>query len=228
MFFTLTPGVNTFFDMSPMEGYQWGRVAVCMVAVYAIVEVEKALVDPLFMPLLRPVFRFVEDHTPAWLSLKAAYPKNWLKTWRKKKAAAEQEAAHAHAVQPRGVSRTHMQELQQKLQRSSATGVGSSKSPGGSPKKGIRAVALDTISTGSSASSSARKAGGMSTPSGPPPSRALLSIPSAAAEELQAALPHGQQLGPVGANSAGQRMVGWQQVEVVAAGADGAPTSNQV
>jgi hypothetical protein len=219
--------VNTFFEMSAMEGYQWGRVAVCMVTVYAIVEIEKALVDPLFMPLLRPVFKFIEDHTPDWLSLKGAYPKNWLKTWRKKKAAADQQAAHAHALQPRGVSRTHMQKLQEKLQKGGGSGAGSSKSPGGSPKKGvIRAVALDTISTGSS--SSAKKSGSVFSPSGPAPTRALMSIPSANAHEMQAALAHGQQSAPAGAEAAQQRMVGWQEVELEVTGGDGAPASNQV
>ena len=38
-----------------------------MVAVYLIVELEKALVDPLLMPFVRPVLNFAARHTPAWL-----------------------------------------------------------------------------------------------------------------------------------------------------------------
>lgn len=64
-----TPGVNAFFHMAPMAGLQWLRVFVCMVIVYAVVEVEKALVDPLLMPMIKPVLRFLEARTPLWLSV---------------------------------------------------------------------------------------------------------------------------------------------------------------
>jgi hypothetical protein len=67
VFLIYTPEVNAFFSMSGMTGPQWVRVLVCMVAVYAIVEVEKALVDPVLMPVIRPVLCWIEDHTPTWL-----------------------------------------------------------------------------------------------------------------------------------------------------------------
>lgn len=69
VFLTYTPGLNTFFAMQGMTGLQWARVAVCMAAVYIIVEVEKALVDPVLMPVIKPVFRFLEDHSPKWLTV---------------------------------------------------------------------------------------------------------------------------------------------------------------
>lgn len=69
VFLTHTPGVNTFFSMEPMEGLQWLRVFVCMLIVYFIVEVEKALVDPLLMPIIKPVLRWFERHTPSFLSV---------------------------------------------------------------------------------------------------------------------------------------------------------------
>jgi hypothetical protein len=52
-----------------MEGLQWLRVFVCMLIVYFIVEVEKALVDPLLMPIIKPVLRWCERHTPSCLSV---------------------------------------------------------------------------------------------------------------------------------------------------------------
>jgi hypothetical protein len=69
VFLTHTPGVNTFFSMEPMEGLQWLRVFVCMLIVYFIVEIEKALVDPLLMPIIKPVLRWFERHTPSFLSV---------------------------------------------------------------------------------------------------------------------------------------------------------------
>lgn len=69
VFLTMTPRVNAFFSMEAMAGLQWLRVFVCMVIVYAVVEVEKALVDPLLMPLIKPLLRWCEAHTPQWLSV---------------------------------------------------------------------------------------------------------------------------------------------------------------
>eukprot|EP00775_Hariotina_reticulata_P008890 gene8890-9068_t len=65
---TYVPGLNKFFSIGEgMSGIQWARVLVCMVLVYVIVEVEKALVDPLLMPLVRPVLDFIDRHTPRYL-----------------------------------------------------------------------------------------------------------------------------------------------------------------
>jgi hypothetical protein len=65
----MTPHVNTFFSMEAMTGLQWLRVFVCMVIVYTAVEVEKALVDPLLMPMIKPVLRWFESLTPQFLSV---------------------------------------------------------------------------------------------------------------------------------------------------------------
>ncbi|KAG2429432.1 hypothetical protein HYH02_014087 [Chlamydomonas schloesseri] len=71
VFVTYVPGVNGFFSMSgSMDGIQWARVVVCSAIVFVVVEVEKALVDPLFMPILRPILAWLEDHTPDCLSVK--------------------------------------------------------------------------------------------------------------------------------------------------------------
>lgn len=69
MFLTHTPGVNAFFSMEPMAGLQWLRVFVCMAIVYFIVEIEKALVDPVLMPFIKPVLRWCEARTPQCLSV---------------------------------------------------------------------------------------------------------------------------------------------------------------
>jgi magnesium-transporting ATPase (P-type) len=77
---TYIPGLNSFFSIGEgMSGIQWARVLVCMVVVYAVVEIEKALVDPLLMPLVRPVLDFIDTHTPRYLhhvnKLKKMVPK---------------------------------------------------------------------------------------------------------------------------------------------------------
>lgn len=60
-----------------MSGIQWARALVSMVIVYFVVEFEKALVDPVLMPLLvRPVLNWVEKHTPDWLSMPK--PNKWM------------------------------------------------------------------------------------------------------------------------------------------------------
>ncbi|KAF6261592.1 cation transporting ATPase [Scenedesmus sp. NREL 46B-D3] len=74
VFLTYTPAVNNFFSMEALVGVQVARVAVCMVVIYAIVEVEKALVDPVLMPMIRPVLRFLENITPEWLTVEHSKP----------------------------------------------------------------------------------------------------------------------------------------------------------
>eukprot|EP00879_Flechtneria_rotunda_P021127 GHRR01022257.1.p1 GENE.GHRR01022257.1~~GHRR01022257.1.p1 ORF type:complete len:155 (+),score=42.35 GHRR01022257.1:185-649(+) len=67
---TYVPGLNWFFSMPEgMLGIQWARVVVCMVVVYITVEVEKALVDPVLMPVVRPVLDWIGAHTPSWLHM---------------------------------------------------------------------------------------------------------------------------------------------------------------
>ena len=56
--------------MSMPEGIdpiQWASAACAMVAVYIIVEIEKALVDPIMMPIIRPLFRFIGKLAPSGL-----------------------------------------------------------------------------------------------------------------------------------------------------------------
>jgi potassium/sodium efflux P-type ATPase len=68
LFLTYTPFVNTFFSMEGMDGYQWIRVLVCMVVIYIVVEFEKAVLDPILMPLVaRPFLKVAGRLTPAWL-----------------------------------------------------------------------------------------------------------------------------------------------------------------
>ncbi|KAF6253279.1 hypothetical protein COO60DRAFT_1628274 [Scenedesmus sp. NREL 46B-D3] len=50
-----------------MTGIQWARVLVSMVVVFLVVELEKALVDPVLMPIVRPVLAFFANHSPRWL-----------------------------------------------------------------------------------------------------------------------------------------------------------------
>jgi magnesium-transporting ATPase (P-type) len=67
---TYVPGLNWFFAMQDgMDGVQWARVLVCMVVVFLVVEAEKALVDPVLMPVVRPVLDFVANHSPRCLWL---------------------------------------------------------------------------------------------------------------------------------------------------------------
>lgn len=55
-----------------MYGIQWVRVLVAMVIVYVVVEIEKALVDPLLMPMVSPVIDFIEEHSPKFLRIPKA------------------------------------------------------------------------------------------------------------------------------------------------------------
>lgn len=48
------------------------------VITYAVVEIEKALVDPVLMPVVRPVLEFLEDITPNWLRI----PQNRVSLWK--------------------------------------------------------------------------------------------------------------------------------------------------
>jgi hypothetical protein len=72
VFLTYTPGVNKFFGMCGMGGWAWLRTFVCMVIIFIIAEVEKALVDPVLAPLYRPVLAWCERVTPKWLQTDAA------------------------------------------------------------------------------------------------------------------------------------------------------------
>ncbi|KAI8465790.1 MAG: cation transporting ATPase [Monoraphidium minutum] len=69
MFFTYVPVVNSFFGMGPINGLQWGRVVVMAVIIYLIVEFEKAIIDPVVVPLVKPVTNWVNAHAPAWLKV---------------------------------------------------------------------------------------------------------------------------------------------------------------
>eukprot|EP00878_Enallax_costatus_P016478 GHUV01017284.1.p1 GENE.GHUV01017284.1~~GHUV01017284.1.p1 ORF type:complete len:303 (+),score=63.34 GHUV01017284.1:644-1552(+) len=65
---TYIPGLNWFFSMPEgMLGVQWARVIVSMIIVFLVVELEKALVDPVLMPIVGPVLDFISDHSPRWL-----------------------------------------------------------------------------------------------------------------------------------------------------------------
>ncbi|KIY93550.1 cation transporting ATPase [Monoraphidium neglectum] len=68
VFLVYTPGVNAFFHQAPMNGIQWARTICCIAAVYLIVEAEKAAVDPIVMPVLRPAMSWMEARVPSWLS----------------------------------------------------------------------------------------------------------------------------------------------------------------
>jgi len=68
IFLTYTPGVNWFFSMPEgMAGIQWARAFGAMFVVYAIVEIEKALVDPIMMPIVRPAMDFLAGWMPSCL-----------------------------------------------------------------------------------------------------------------------------------------------------------------
>jgi magnesium-transporting ATPase (P-type) len=67
VFLTYTPGVNWFFNMpEAMDPIQWARAVGAMVVVYIVVELEKALVDPVLMPIVRPAMDWLGYHLPAF------------------------------------------------------------------------------------------------------------------------------------------------------------------
>lgn len=69
MFFTYVPVVNHFFNMAPLPGIPWARISVSMVITWAVVEVEKALIDPVIVPLMRPLLTCINNRAPKWLKL---------------------------------------------------------------------------------------------------------------------------------------------------------------
>jgi hypothetical protein len=85
---TFTPAVNKFFNMQAPDaptlplpltggsppGIQWARVWVSAVITYVIVEIEKALIDPVVVPLMRPIIRFIRRISPKWLDADFTHP----------------------------------------------------------------------------------------------------------------------------------------------------------
>ena len=67
MLMTYTPGLNTFFSMCGLGGLAWARIFTAMAVIYIIVEIEKALLDPVLVPMLRPLVDFVRRHAPKFL-----------------------------------------------------------------------------------------------------------------------------------------------------------------
>ncbi len=60
VFITFTPGIQSFFNVPDGLNWQgWVKSLVGMVFIYAVVEIEKALVDPVMVPLVRPLFNFL-------------------------------------------------------------------------------------------------------------------------------------------------------------------------
>jgi len=70
VFITYVPGVQWFFNMPDgIMPISWARVFVCMFVVYGIVEIEKRLVDPIMMPIIRPCFGWIYSHSPKFFKL---------------------------------------------------------------------------------------------------------------------------------------------------------------
>jgi calcium-translocating P-type ATPase len=58
MFITYTPFVNTrIFSLDPLTGAAWCIVAVCAAITFVAIELEKLLIDPIMIPIIRPLFR---------------------------------------------------------------------------------------------------------------------------------------------------------------------------
>eukprot|EP00878_Enallax_costatus_P010832 GHUV01011311.1.p1 GENE.GHUV01011311.1~~GHUV01011311.1.p1 ORF type:complete len:379 (+),score=119.59 GHUV01011311.1:2816-3952(+) len=126
-FLVYTPGLNSFFAMQGMTGLQWARVVVCMAIVYVVVELEKALVDPVLMPIIKPVLRFLENHSPQWLTVDRPL---------KERLSLAHLCGHPdalsrkHSMQRRGVKRSQKQ-LQGATQPKGDAGVESTGEQGG-------------------------------------------------------------------------------------------------
>lgn len=54
LFVLYVPGVNTFFSVSGIDGVGWGIAFIFTVAMFLIIEFEKAMVDPFFKPYIKP------------------------------------------------------------------------------------------------------------------------------------------------------------------------------
>jgi magnesium-transporting ATPase (P-type) len=59
---TEVPGLNTFFSMQGMDGFQWGIVVLFAILSFLVVELEKALSKP-FRPFTQPIIRKMKNIT---------------------------------------------------------------------------------------------------------------------------------------------------------------------
>ena len=55
-FLVYTPGVNAFFGMAPLTGWQWGIAIMFGILTFFIIEAEKFLIVRVWRPILRPFF----------------------------------------------------------------------------------------------------------------------------------------------------------------------------
>lgn len=100
---TYVPGLNWFYGMPDgMYGIQWVRVIIAMIVMYVIVEIEKALVDPVLMPIVRPVLEFIEDHSPRFLKLPVDTVKRVARKVKHPRHRNRVDAASAPAAAPSG------------------------------------------------------------------------------------------------------------------------------
>ena len=98
---TYVPGVNGFFHMSPLPGLAWARIVVCMVATYLVVELEKALIDPVMVPLMRPIIDWFDAKAPDWLrvdGLKRTAGKLCAAPRTKSMTARQRRGTHSHTA----------------------------------------------------------------------------------------------------------------------------------
>lgn len=65
------PVVNTFFSHAPLDGAGWGRCIGLAVALFFVVEAEKATAQRFIMPFVAPCVRAMRRATPAALSTNA-------------------------------------------------------------------------------------------------------------------------------------------------------------
>ncbi|RYY38048.1 hypothetical protein EON62_00730, partial [archaeon] len=76
-FLIYTPGVNTAFNMDPMDGFAWLRSIVIAIILSAIVEVEKFVgprwIRPRVMPIIRAASR-ATDRFVAWITCGRVMP----------------------------------------------------------------------------------------------------------------------------------------------------------
>lgn len=68
------PGLNdTVFDIQGINGWQWLRVIIISVILFFVVEIEKALVDPLLFPMVKPFLKKLGLVTPRYEGLRSRY-----------------------------------------------------------------------------------------------------------------------------------------------------------
>lgn len=68
-----TPGIQNFFEVEGIDGYQWLRIIVIMIILFLDVEFEKLVLDRYVFPKVKPFLRRIGFRTPTAMGIKQVF-----------------------------------------------------------------------------------------------------------------------------------------------------------